>query len=148
MTTRSITPLRDMLTLRDAMDRLFDQSIIRPWAEMPGEGLMGLPVDIEAKDDEYILTTSVPGLKPEDLSVEVVGETVTIKGEIKQEHENGGENYLVRERSYGRFSRSLSLPAPLNAAKAEATVENGVLRLRLPKADEARPKAIAVKVKK
>jgi len=145
MTTLSLTPFRDALSLRDAMDQLFDQSFIRPWRF---EGGYGLRVDVRAADDEYVLTAAVPGLKPEDLQVEVIGDTVTIKGEVKDETQNGDRTYLLQERRYGRFARSLTLPASLNPAKAEAAIENGVLTLRLPKADEAKPKSITVKVKK
>ncbi len=146
MTTLTLSPYRDMLSLRDAMDQLFDQSIIRPFA-IDSLGF-GLAVDVRSEGDDYVVTAAVPGLKPEDLSVEVTGDTVTLKGEIKQESEENDKNFLLRERRYGSFSRTLTLPTSLNAAKADATVEQGVLTLRVPKADEAKPKAIAIKVKK
>jgi HSP20 family protein len=144
MTTRSISPFRNMLSLRDAMDQLFDQSVVRSF---PFEDGFALPVDVRLEGDDYVLSAAVPGLKPEDLSVEVIGDTVTIKGEMKQEREENEANYLLRERRFGQFRRSLTLPVALNSAKAEASIANGVLTLRLPKADEAKPKSIAVKVK-
>jgi HSP20 family protein len=133
-----------MLTLREAMDRLFDESIIRP---MSGFSALGLPVDIEARKDEYVVRVSVPGLQAEDMRIEVVDNTVTISGEFKAESQDEQENYLLRERRYGQFNRSFTLPTPLNPAKAEAEVENGVLTLRLPKAEEAKPKSITIRAK-
>ena len=75
-------------------------------------------------------------------------DTVTIGGEIRQEEKTEKENFLLHERRYGQFSRSVTLPTPLNSAKAEAVIEDGVLTLHLPKAEEARPKAITVKARK
>jgi HSP20 family protein len=146
MPTLSLSPYRDMLSLRDAMDQLFDQSFIRPYMT-DGAGF-GLSVDVRAEGDDYVITAAVPGLKPEDLNVEVLGDTVVLKGELKQEREENEKSYLLRERRYGRFSRSITLPTVLNAGKADASIENGVLTLRVPKADEAKPKAISIKVKK
>lgn len=97
--------------------------------------------------DDYVLRANVPGLKPEDLRIEVVDNTVTVRGEIKSEREEKQENYLLQERRYGQFSRSISLPTAVNAAKAEATVDQGMLTLRLPKAEEVKPKAITIKAK-
>jgi HSP20 family protein len=148
MSNRMISPIRDFLTLREAMDRLFDESFIRPGGSLMAEGFDNLALDVQTKDDEYIVYANVPGLKPEDLRLEIVNNTVTIRGEVKEEQKTERENYLLQERRYGQFSRSFSVPTPLDAAKAEAEIENGVLTLRLPKAEEARPKAITVKVKK
>jgi HSP20 family protein len=144
MTNRMLSPIRDMLSLREAMDRLFDESVIRP--AFFGAGY-GLSLDVQAEKDEYIVRANVPGLKPEDVHVEIVDNTVTISGEVKHDQKIEQENYLLQERRYGQFSRTFTLPTSLNSAKAEAIVENGVLTLRLPKAEEARPKAIAVKAK-
>jgi HSP20 family protein len=127
------------------MDQLFDESIIRPTTFFGTH--YALPVDVQAEKDDFIVRANVPGLKPEDLRVEVVDNTVTISGEISSEQKTEQENYLLQERRYGQFSRSFTLPTSLNSAKAEATIENGVLVLRLPKAEEARPKAITVKAK-
>jgi HSP20 family protein len=149
MTKLMISPFREMLSLREAMDRLFDESFVRPFAgSLAVNGGLSLPVDIQATNDEYILTANVPGLKPEDLRLEVVDNTVTLRGEIKHEQKVEQEDYVLQERRYGQFGRTITLPTALNPAKAEAVVENGVLTVRLPKAEEARPKAITVKAKK
>ena len=143
-----LTPFREMLSLREAMNRLFEDSFVHPidstWTP---EGGMALPLDVQARDDEYVIRANVPGLKPEDLKIEVVDNAVNIRGDVKWEQKTEQENYLLQERRYGTFSRSLTLPTRLDAAKCEAEVENGVLTLHIPKVEEARPKAIAIKTK-
>ncbi len=135
-------PFREMITLREAMDRLFEESFVRP-TRAPLRTRGTLAVDVRETDDAFIINASVPGLKPEDLNISVVGDTVTISGEIKGEN----ASYIYRERRFGPFSRTLTLPAALDPDKAEATIENGILTLSLPKAEAARPKAIKVKTK-
>lgn len=149
MTSRMLTPFREMLSLREAMDRLFDESFVRPLGSpIIGDGsFYGLPVDVQVEKDDYVIRANLPGLKPEDLHIEVVDNIITLRGEIKAERKVEDENYLLQERRYGQFSRSVTLPTALNSARAEAVVENGVLTLRVPKAEEARPKAITVKAK-
>ena len=148
MTNRMLSPIRDMLSLREAMDRLFDESFVRPLSSPMLTAGYGVALDVQTDKDEYVLRANVPGLKPEDLHVEVVDNTVTIRGEIKEESKTEQDNFLLQERRYGQFSRSVTLPTPLDPGKAEATIENGVLVLRLPKAEEARPKMITVKARK
>ena len=99
-----------------------------------------LPVDVRSEEDDYVLTAFVPGLKAEDLNIQVIEDTLSIEGEYGQRE---GE-YLLSELPAGSFRRSLRLPAPLNAEKTEAHIENGVLTLRIPKAESARPKTIKV----
>ncbi len=101
------------------------------------------PVRVQAEDDAYVLTMLLPGVTPEDLNVQIVNETVTLQGELKLPHEEGA-TYLLSEIPSGRFYRTLSLPEPLDAAKAEAILKNGVLTLRIPKAEQARPKVIKI----
>jgi HSP20 family protein len=98
-------------------------------------------------EDDVIVKATLPGVKPEDLQLSVTGEVLTLRGEIKQEEEVKDATYHLKERSYGSFSRSISLPAQVVADKAKAEFENGVLTLVLPKAEEVRPKSISVKVK-
>ena len=145
MTLSIYRPMR----LIDAMNRLFDESVLHPYDRpyVADERAYALPLDVIAKDDEYVITAAVPGLKPDDLSVEVLGETVTIRGEIKSEQNGEQDGYLLQERRYGKFSRTLNFPVELDGAKAEASVENGVLTLRVPKAETARPKTIKVKAR-
>ncbi len=115
------------------------------WYQPTGfNGGSRLPVDVHADDEAYTITAAVPGLRAEDLHVEILDDVVTLRGEVGAEEE-GERGYLLRELSLGEFSRSLRLPDPLDAGKAEANVENGLLTLRIPKAEEARPKVITVK---
>lgn len=102
-----------------------------------------LSVDLQEKDDSYILTAIVPGLKASDLNIQVLEDVVTIEGEFKGED----NEFLVRELPHGSFRRSLRLPAALDAEKAEAKISNGLLSLTLPKAESARPKTVKINVK-
>jgi HSP20 family protein len=129
--------------MSEVMDRLFDESFARPMAY----DSYALPLDVQAKDDEYVITAAVPGLKAEDLNVEVTGEMVTLRGEIFAPAPDEKTEWLLQERRYGKFARTLNLPAELNSAQAEAAVENGVLTLRLPKAETAKSKIIQIKAK-
>jgi HSP20 family protein len=105
-----------------------------------------IPVDVKAEDDAYVLSAMIPGVSSEDLNIQVVNETVTIQGEIKLER-GESDKYLLSERPFGHFSRVLTLPDQLDAAKAEADISNGVLTLRIPKAEDAKPKSIKVVAK-
>jgi HSP20 family protein len=141
-------PFRDLISLRDAMDRLFDESFVRPWGGRlaPMEGA-ALAVDMYETDEDVIVETALPGIDPGDVDVSITGNTLIIEGETKAEKEVEEGNYIYRERRFGAYSRSLTLPVGVKADKAEAEYENGVLKLRLPKVEEAKPKAIQVKVK-
>jgi HSP20 family protein len=143
-------PFRKTMPLRDAMDRLFEESFVRPFGERSwmadGEGTLAL--DIYENDDNLVVETSLPGISPDEVDISVAGNSLTIKGETKREEEkeeNG--KYFYRERRYGAFQRTVSLPVEVNADEAEATFENGVLKLSLPKVEEAKPKRITVKAK-
>lgn len=124
----------------------------RPWAHrwvVPEEQEQYcdvlIPVDVKAEEDAYVVKAMIPGVSADDLNIQVVNETVTIQGEIKAEEEKG--DYLLHERPTGHFSRVLTLPDELDAAKAEADISNGVLTLRIPKAEDAKPKSIKVVAK-
>jgi HSP20 family protein len=117
------------------------------WARMAGYEEPAhdftLAVDVHEEDDAYVLSALVPGLKAEDLNVQVLEDVVTVEGEFKADE----NEYLVHELPHGSFRRSLRLPVALEAGKAEAKITDGVLTLRLPKAESARPKVIKVAVK-
>ncbi|MBI2941124.1 MAG: Hsp20/alpha crystallin family protein [Chloroflexi bacterium] len=136
-------PFREALSLRDAMDRLFQESFIRPGGWMPGIDGAGVPVDVQETEDAYVVTASLPGWKPESISIAVQNGILTISGEHAPAEQNEkGKVYHVRERVTASFSRSFTFPAPVDADKAEARYENGVLTLRLPKAERAKPRRI------
>lgn len=142
-------PFRDLVSLRDAMDRMFEESFVRPWARWPvfAEESV-LPVDVYETEDAVVVEAPVPGVKAEDVDVSITGDTLTIKGESKFEKKVERENYIRQERRYGSFCRAVTLPGGLKTDKAEAEFQNGVLSITFPKSEEMKPKSIKVKVKK
>jgi HSP20 family protein len=141
-------PFTELMSLRQAMDRLFEDSFVRPSYVLSTLGEAGAPtLDVYQTPNEVVVKAALPGLKPEDVSIDITGETLTIKGEHKAEQEIKREDYLYQERRYGSFSRSVVLPSELKPDKAEATMEDGVLTLTIPKAEEVKPKKISVKAK-
>ena len=141
-------PFSELMSLRQAMDKLFEDSFVRPSRALAALGEVTAPaLDVYQTANEVVVKATLPGLKPEDVSIDITGETLTIKGETKAEQEIKKENYLYQERRYGSFARSIVLPSGLKPDKAEATIEDGVLTLTIPKAEEVKPKAIKVKAK-
>jgi HSP20 family protein len=107
-----------------------------------------LALDLYETDDNLVVETSLPGINPDDVDISIVGNTLTIKGETKHEAEKEEKGrYHYRERRYGAFRRSIILPTGVNTDAAEAVFEKGVLKLTLPKVEEAKPKRIQVKTK-
>jgi len=138
-------PMREMMTLREAMDRLFDDAFTRPIGAA-AEGQIPA-IDMYQTDNDLVVRAAVPGLKAGDVQVDVTGDVLTIKGEFKQKDETGGKDYHLREQRWGAFERRVLLPTQIVADKARAEFEDGILTVSLPKADEVRPKQIAIKVK-
>jgi HSP20 family protein len=143
-------PFQEMVSLRDAVNRLFEDSFIRPGAwPLPFEGeTWAAPADMIETKDGVIVKMSVPGVKPEDIDISVVGNTLTIQGEAKSDEKFEDASYIRKERRYGAFQRVLALPASVASEKAKAEFENGVLTLALPKVEGAKPKSIKVTTKK
>jgi HSP20 family protein len=151
-----------MQSLRQAMDRLFEDAWVRPnWGGSRGQqsGTMPMPIDVIEQNDNLIVKASLPGVKPEDINIAVQGNQLTIEGESRSEHgqaqgqtqEQGqtqgqGQRGMVhhQEHYYGRFVRSLTLPNRVNSEKAQASFENGMLTLTLPKEEAARTRQIPV----
>ena len=141
-------PFRDLISLREAMDRLFEESFVRPRAGwLAPLGAESLALDVYETDQDVVVKSSVPGVKPEDIDITITGDTLTIKGETKAEEKVEKANYIRQERRYGAFSRSVTLPTSIVAEQAKAEFEHGVLTLTLPKAEEVKPKSIKVKAK-
>ena len=140
--TLYITPYRRMAHLRESMNRLIEDSLTETAAN---ERELLLAADIQAEDEAYTVTAWVPGLEAEDLNLEVLNNTVTLRGEFKNAAGDDAK-YLAHELPSGRFSRVITLPTALEPGKAEASIKNGVLTLRLPKAEAHRPKAIKINV--
>lgn len=141
-------PVRDLISLREAMDQLFEESIVRPRARtLSAESTGSLAVDLYETEESVVVKTAIPGAEPEDIEISIVEDTLTIRGEIKAEEGITEGHYVYRERPHGVFSRSLTIPVSIESGKAEAEFEDGILTLTLPKAEELKPKAIAVKAK-
>jgi HSP20 family protein len=104
------------------------------------------PVDVKAEPEAFVITALLPGLKPDEINIQIVDETVSIQGEFKGEAE-ANDSYLIKERPAGSFNRVITLPDPLDADRAEASFDQGVLTLRVPKAESARPKTIKINTK-
>jgi HSP20 family protein len=136
-----------MMHLRQAMDRLFDESFTRPWRLLGREGETFVPLDVYESEDELVVKASLPGVEPEDVDVSITGDTLSIKGEFKSEEETEKPSYHRQERRYGGFHRALTLPTQVEADKAEAVFEHGVLTLTVPKAETEKPKTIKVKAR-
>jgi len=140
-------PFRDLVTLREAMNRLFEESFVRPgvrWDERVA-GECELPVDAYTTDEELVITAPVPGMAPDQVEITIEGDTLTIRGSIKGPMDN--VSYLVQERPCGEFQRTLRLNIPVQADKAEATFDKGVLTLVIPKQEEVKPRTIKVRSK-
>ncbi len=135
-----VTPYRRMAMMRNAMNRWYEDALTDGTST---EREMMLAVDVKANDEAYDITALVPGLQADDLEIEVLNNTVTIRGEFKASEEEQ-EKYMLCELPSGRFSRLITLPTETDSSKVEASIKNGVLSLHIPKAEAARPKTIKV----
>lgn len=136
-------PFREALSLRDAMDRLFQESVVRPngW-----NAPMSVPVDLHETEQGYVLEVALPGWRPEDVNITFQDGALTISGQYTQQAEpqQEGKTWHLRERKFASFSRSFTFPTMVDADKADASYENGVLTLTLPKAESAKPRQIKI----
>ena len=131
--------------LNATMDRLFESGFSRPWRLIQmGDEALSMPVEVPETDDTVEVKASLPGVKPEDIDVSVQGDLLSIRAESREEEEDKQKTYMKREFHYGAVQRDLALPAPIDENRTEASFENGVLRLRLGKSAEARPKHIPI----
>ncbi len=140
-------PARETVSLREAMDRLFEESFLRPGFLGGNDSAAGLmPLDMYETENDVVVKAAIPGVKPEDIEVTVTGDLLTIKGEFKSEREERDEkrNYHRQERRFGNFSRQVALPTSVSADACQAEFENGVLTLKLPKAEEAKVKKVQI----
>ena len=138
-------PVREMASMRDAMDQVFEAFFSRKPANYEGYG--AIDMNMVQTDDAVIIKASVSGVKPEDINISITGDTLTIRGEIKEDEELKDANYHIREMKYGSFARSILLPNQVISDKSTAEFENGILKLTLPKAEEVKPKTITIKAK-
>jgi HSP20 family protein len=132
--------------LRTTMDRLFDEGFSRPWRLLPQDTDLSFPVEVSESENSVHVKASLPGVKPEDVDITVANDVLTIKAEHKEETEekDAKTNVYRHEIRYGSFHRSFALPVSVDADRAEARYENGVVSLTLPKAEALRPKQIKI----
>ena len=140
MMTFYVSTYRRIARMRDAMDRMLEENF--PQAEVT-EREMVLAVDVKADDEAYLVAALIPGVEADDINIEVLNNTVAIRGEFKTA-DNEDNKFLTCELPVGRFSRVITLPTALDPSKAEASLKNGVFSLRVPKAEAHRPKAIKI----
>jgi len=133
-----LNPDREMLAMRETMNRLFGETL----DYAGGSRVARLPLDAYSTENEIVVTASIPGVSPDDVDITVEGESLTIRGEIPARLEN--VRHIFAERFHGQFSRTLQLNVPVDLENIEATYDNGMLTLVLPKAEEIRPKVIKV----
>ena len=140
-------PYGEMRAFRRAMHHVLDEPYVRSmgWRMFNGE-VLAPAVDIHQTDDDIVVTAALPGAKPEDIEITITGQTVVISGEFKADERIERDQYLYRERRHGTFSRQLQLPVHVQGDRAAATFNQGVLELRIPKAEEVKPRQVAIRV--
>jgi len=153
--TREMTPRRpftELSNLERETERMFGDFFRRPflgmsWPDRLREiGIREPAIEVYEEKDDVVVKAEVPGMKKEDLEINLSGDTLTIKGEKKQEEEVKQKGYYYSERSYGSFHRTIDLPKEVQTEKAKATFKDGVLEVRLPKTEDAKRKEVKVKV--
>ena len=138
-------PAREMMTLREAMDRLFDDAFTRPLSLRDAWSVPA--IDMYQTDDEIVVKAALPGIKPDEVQINVTGEVLTLKGEMKHEEDKKEKAWHIHEQRWGSFERSIVLPTDVVSDKTKAEFENGILTITLPKAEEVKPKVINIKAK-
>jgi HSP20 family protein len=141
---RRTNPFGEMLSLRHAMDRMFEDLWTRPRDGAYSDD-HSLALDVRSTPEAYEIEAALPGVKPEDMNISVLGETLTISGSTREDESTDEGGFSYREIRRGSFSRTVTLPGAVKADAASATFENGMLKLSIPKAEEAKPRQIEIK---
>lgn len=139
-------PFRDLEALQEDVNRLFQDTMARPRREAPASRVWAPPVDVAEDDDQIAVKVELPGMKKEDIDIELTGDTLTIRGERKFENEEKRDKYVRVERVYGRFQRSFTVGVPIKADELKAAYKDGILEITIPKAEEVKPKKVEVNV--
>jgi HSP20 family protein len=148
MTMQRWEPFKEVVSLRNAMDRLFEDSFVRTSMNgAGGETEAAIALDMYQTDKDLVVKASLAGFEPDEVDISISGDNLYIKGEHEEDKETEEENYYYRERHYGSVSRVVPIPVDVKSDKAEATFDNGVLTLVIPKAEESKPKQIKVRAK-
>ncbi len=136
---------RNLPTVWDQMEQMArEMSRLIPWQEEGEDRPFGIPVNVYETDKEVVVKAELPGVKKEDLDVNIQDNTLTIRAQTREESEVKEESYLRRERRMGSFSRTITLPVEVNPEKARAHYRHGLLEIHLPKSEEARPRPIRI----
>jgi len=143
---RELAPFREFERMRREMDRLWDSFFERRPTKIEEQGEFLPALDLAETDNELVVKCEVPGLEPKDIVISLSDGMLTIKGEKKQEREEKEVDYHLVERSYGAFTRSIQLPKEIQGDKINASYKNGILKVTLPKSEEAKKKEIKIKV--
>lgn len=138
-------PVQDMLSLREAMNQLLEDSFVQPRAIRDQSGFVPA-MDLSETPDAFIVEASVPGLKANDLNITIEDNVLTISGEVHEEAERKERNYHRIERRFGSFERRVALPTSVKADAINASLTDGVLHVEIPKAEEVKPRRITVNV--
>ena len=141
---RRPSPLGELVSLRQAMDRLFEDSFVRPRPFGFGESGAALPLDITSSPDALVVDAALPGIRPEDVEITVEDGTLSIRAESRSEREVTEGETLISEIRHGSVSRAVALPSGLEPDKATATFEHGVLHLSIPRAEAVKPRQIRI----
>jgi HSP20 family protein len=136
-------PFREMALMRSWMDRMLEESNFGlRGGEQEGAGAVAL--DVAEDNDSFIVHASIPGINPEDVEITLQNDVLTIRGQTSQQNEQKNQRFHLRERRFGSFTRSIVLPSAVNREEINATCENGVLTIRLPKSQEQKPRRISI----
>jgi HSP20 family protein len=139
-------PFADMAQLREQVNRLFEQNLPRTGHEPMSARTWAPAVDIHETESAIVLEVEMPGIKPEEIDIQIVGDTLTIKGERKMAKEAKEKHYVRIERAYGAFQRSFTLGLPIEQNGVRAACKDGILEITLPKAETVKPKQVRVEV--
>jgi len=143
---RELAPFREFERMRKEMDRFWDSFFERRPARIEEEGEFLPALDLAETENELVVKCEIPGLEPKNIDISLSDGMLTIKGEKKQEREEKQADYHLVERSYGSFTRSIRLPKEVKSDKISASYKNGILKINLPKSEEAKKKEIKIKV--
>lgn len=134
-------PWNEMISLRDAMDQVVREGFTRPRSGAD----LGITLDVMEQDDSFMIDAVLPGVKPDEVNLQIKDDVLMISGDIKDQHEEKQGNWLRRERHFGHYQRTITLPASIDADQVSATFQDGVLHITLPKSRESRARAIPIK---
>lgn len=146
-----ITPWRSLWevrfpSLKEEMDKLFEDFFGRTGFPAPAEGTWLPPVDVRETKEDVVVTMDIPAVDPKEVTISIMDDKLTIRGERKKEEETREENYFRSERVHGSFQRTIQLPSEVVGDKAKATYKDGTLKITVPKSEKAMPKEIKVEI--